>query len=300
MSATLAVVWRFFWAPMRPEPPLRAIVVAAPPLGGAPPLSWALAQALGWQALPELALFLAEDLDGLRLQAQRSQSALGQGLLRALAMALHGGDSVEAVDLAQAWLWRRGEDGPAVVLDSLHQRLGGLVWADRHIGWRPDYLKRAAAMPGLLLLHLVRDPVQHGAVLQRHFERGAFVPPLFRDHGLEPAGRPEPQIGWYQFHRSVLQAQNAFGLRYQRLRYEDFVADPVGSLQRLRTLLDLPPGSPKAALPLQGPANAPGGWEAVEFDPQSLKNQAADRRWQPARGWAEESRVLARQLGYAL
>ncbi len=279
---------------MRPETP--AIVVAAPPMGGASRLALALSAVSGARLMPEMNLFLADDLDGWRMQAARAQSDLGHGALRAIALANEGEESEAGVERAQQWLWRRGEQSPLAILEHVQGALGAVIWPDLLLGWRPDYLSRLRRAD-VSVVHVVRRPEPQTAALARRYQRQNFVPPVFRDFAASPSGELDPQLGWYQFHRNLSQLVAQLGVRYHRVHWEEFAARPEPTLRRCLHACGLrwqPTETPP--LSLRGPASAAGGFDTPEFDDALFDGIPDVPPWVPERGFTPETLALATQL----
>ncbi|MEN8719373.1 MAG: hypothetical protein ABF296_03805, partial [Oceanococcaceae bacterium] len=214
--------------------------------------------------------------------------------------------------IAQAghWLWRHGESSPQELTRLLAARGGALVWPDHHLGWRPDYLDRLRRDADVRVLHLVRAIGPHaGAVLEQARRQGG-ISPVFRDYGCRAEGLPDPQTGWYQWHRNMRRWAPALGPRYLCLRWEDVVADEREVLERIRAWLGsttareaglppLIPNSRSATFSLRGPSAAPGGWDAAEWDDTIFYGDAAAGVVPPVQRWAAEVHALQQQLDSA-
>lgn len=301
--------------------PLR-LVIAAPPLGGGQRLARLLAQGLGVQALPALPLYLSEDIDGLRQQCTRAQSELGDGILRALGWALEGApvDQSAATRVAQEsdagiaqaghWLWRHGESDPRAISRLLAAHGGALVWPDHYLGWRPDYLDRLRRDADVRVLHLVRAIDPHARALLEQARRQGGMSPVFRDYGRRAEGVPDPQTGWYQWHRNMCRWAPALGARYLCLRWEDVVADERGALQRVSAwlgsvgarearLAPLIPNPRSVTFALRGPSAAPGGFDPAEWEDTIFYGDAAAECAPSMQRWAAEVCQLQQRLDSA-
>lgn len=86
------------------------------------------------------------------------------------------------------------------------------------------------------LLHMVRDPRAVAYSWQRpKLNRDTPEPVPMKSHGTLESGRM-----WMTWNLLSARVARAYGDRYDRLRYEDFIADPRGSVERLLGRLDLP------------------------------------------------------------
>lgn len=305
MCITGAEAWKFFTVSMQPEAPL--IIVAGPPLGGLARAALGLGRLGRGLVLPELTLGMADNIDDLCTLHRRSQSHLGEGLLRALAY-LGPGQTDAGVERVRQILWRRGEQPAASLLAQLCTA-SWQISPDPHLGWRPDYGQRLKRMPQVRVLHVSRHPLWHGQALYQARQSGEFLPAGFQDFCLLPDGVFDPQIGWFQMHRNLLKLGQSLGSRYHHLRYADFVSQPRQALASLAARWHLQPESSDIAqnpdwVAHVGPSESPGGWDWREMDearfgleqPDSALDQPMP--WRPERHLSKEVQALATKLGY--
>nr|MBV6629058.1 hypothetical protein [Oceanococcus sp. HetDA_MAG_MS8] len=290
---------------MQPEAPL--IIVAGPPLGGLARVALALGRLGGGLVLPELTLGMADNIDDLCTLHRRSQSHLGQGLLRALAY-LGPGQTDAGIEQVQQVLWRRGEQPVSSLLRQLC-RANWQISPDPHLGWRPDYGQRLLHMPQVRVLHLSRHPLWHGSALYQAQQRGEFMPAGFQDFCLHPDGVFDPQLGWFQMHRNLSRLGQRLGPRYRHISYTAFARDPQQLLRELARDWHLQPTPGHLAehpdwVAHRGPSQAPGGWDQREMDELRFGAEAPETDldqpmpWRLQRRLSREVQVLAAELGY--
>jgi hypothetical protein len=237
------------------------------------------------------------------------------GLLRFLAQELMGEQSVQAVQAAQRWLARRGEQPAAEV----HAELRALVAPRRLVDYsplvafEPEAMRRAvAAAPDATVIHLTSDPRAHGRAMSlpvwqslllsldywdrrgRYqavmdvFEIGeqlvdwSTTPPIF-----------DPQFAWYRTQRAArdLLAELPAG-RGVHLRLETLLADPETTLASLLDRLGANSSESAVrgmtnAVPSvyagPGPYTAPFGVDFGVLDP-SVPSVLSDRAAPPRSG----------------
>lgn len=305
MCTTGAEAWRFSTVSMPPEAPL--VIVAGPPLGGLARAALGLGRLGRGLVLPELTLGMADNIDDLCTLHRRSQSHLGEGLLRALAY-LGPGQTDAGVERVRQTLWRRGEQPVSNLLTPLC-KASWQISPDPHLGWRPDYGQRLLHMPQVRVLHLSRHPLWHGQALYQARCRGEFLPAGFQDFCLHPDGIFDPQMGWFQMHRNLLKLGPQLGSRYVHLRYADFVDDPARALEMLVNRWGLRPEPRDFAqtpdwVAAMGPSEAPGGWDRRELDDLRFgdehRHSPLDEPmpWRPERHLSAEVQAMAAELGY--
>ena len=193
-------------------------------------------------AVPELNLFVAERLVDV---LDRIPGARAHGLLRAVAQLYTGEQTLETVDTARRWLYRRLQRSGADVHREIAARVAPLRLVDKSHAYtdvrHEGALERlASTWPGASYLHLVRHPRAQGlawlaspGALHQLFALGAF----------ERSARHttiDPQIDWY---RRQCRIDDFLARippeRQRRLRLEDLLADPRGELEALCRWLGL-------------------------------------------------------------
>jgi len=271
-------------------------------------------------ALPELNLFVGDDVGQLLEIAEFSQGLMLDGLLRAIAQLGFGAQTDAQVRQARAWLEQRAALPAPALLEQLRDwaRPRGLLIADAQSPLRPLDLRRcAAAAPDARYLHLTRHPYTQGALFAPALRERQFVPTDFKDHSHKPP-QIDPQIPWLRANHNILRAIAAHGAaKCLALTAEAFEANADASLTRVCQWLGLKCGDAELALmrdyqawpflPL-GPTLAPLGLEAEAYqmdDPRYRRHAAAAPSlsaampWKPDRsGFAAEVRELAGRFGY--
>jgi hypothetical protein len=182
--------------------------------------------------LPELKLFAARTIGELeaslpRFWIERGITHRSPGLVRALAEYLFGGQTVEALAAARAWLRERAHWAGPGVLDILLARLSPRVVIEKspeNAASDEALASLAAAYPAARYLHLVRHPVSTQSSMQAHWTR------TMPDHPLDG----QPMLGfaaWLDVNRRILRfGEGPAKGRLLRIRAEDVLADPAMQL----------------------------------------------------------------------
>lgn len=242
-----------------------------------------LAQMLGSHpqlaAMPELRLGLADRVDELLEIFAISQAPIADGLRRAIAEYITGGQNARGIATADAWLRERSDRSTAEVLAALAAAVAPrrLVIPDSESALRPHELLRWQQLaPEGDLVHCVRHPLPHGLVWSRWLAAQLFVPADYRDHARSPQPAAiEPQLPWLRCNRNLDRWWPA--ARHRRLRMESLQTHPEATLSALIDGLDLGAvgsdvlermlavrDSPFAGF---GPLEAPRGLEMEVLDP---------------------------------
>jgi hypothetical protein len=261
--------------------------------------------------LPELNLFLADTIGETALFMKRRMPHGQDGLLRAIAELLFGGQSPEQVEKAKGYVSRQlscatrqiwgqivsacSPRGPVEKSPSTVLRLGSL-------------LRLVAAAPGARFVHLTRHPLSFGTSLLAFAEQS-------KEWGRAIYGtRLDPERIWQRAHGTIADfCATLASNRSMHLRGEDLLGQPDLYLREIAEWLDVrsdpaaiesmlhPEFSPFSR---RGPPNAPGGADPSFLDSPVLRpfNHAAVTLDDPA-PWsgaplATETVRLARQLGY--
>jgi hypothetical protein len=204
---------------------------------------------------PELHLFIADTVDELlRYWEQKKEfnkefynqrfgpgaAACSTGLLRALAELHFGGQTLEAVGEALAWLRARRDWSTRQVLDLLLQAVGPRMGVEKtpETAMTPAYMARVrAGYPGARFLHLTRHPVTAQRSMQSHWgPRKRKRRQKFSGYGLaEVCAR-----SWSLTHQAILDF--TAGLppeQTMRVRGEDLINEPDKHLPRVAAWLGL-------------------------------------------------------------
>lgn len=186
------------------------VFVLAAPFSGASRLAERLGHHPSLFALPELCLFLADNVGELLDIFRMSQGPQADGLLRAVAVLEFGAQRDAEIAAARDWLAARRDLTVGALLEQLAQRAlpRRLVIPDTESTLRPLDLRRLRRhVPGARAIHLTRHPWTQGCRMSAWLRERLFVPPDFRDHAWDPP-MPDPQIPWLRCNANI---EAAFG-----------------------------------------------------------------------------------------
>ncbi|MDB5987569.1 MAG: hypothetical protein JWR16_2622 [Nevskia sp.] len=271
-------------------------------------------------ALPELSLFVGDDIGELLEIAEFSHGLMLDGLLRAIAQLAFGEQGDVQIQQARDWLEQRPQWSIAALLQQLRgwaqPRL--LVIPDAQAPLRPVDLQRCAqAAPDARYLHLTRHPYTQGALFAPALKERQFVPTDYKDHSHKPP-QIDPQIPWLRANLNILRAQAAKpAVPGLAITAEALEADVDATLTRICHWLGLKVGTAELSLMrdyrawpfLQlGPTLAPLGLEAEAYQMDDARYRrhaagtptlSAPMPWKPDRsGFSTEVRELAATFGY--
>jgi hypothetical protein len=169
----------------------------------------------------------------------------------------------------------------------------------RDAAGRPLALSRLAGLD-IRVLHLTRDP---SGTVQSYMERGSnWVMEGHRAKGMWETWRPIP--GWVLANRIARRLGREIGAdRYLHLRFEDFLADPTGALDRIGALIgaDLKDAAQQVADRRPFAAGHVVGGNRARLTPQKISPGASPPPRLPrahALCLGLIARPLARELGY--
>ncbi len=145
--------------------------------------------------------------------------------------------------------------GPDLCYQSLFTVDNRIPW-----GWKDPRNTFTATLwgrlfPGAKLLHVCRNPLdvadslrrREREILSQHRAMLAQLPPERLDGSMQLQQSPrlfhlaEGVSLWEEYTRQALELEHGFGARALRVRYEDFLADPVSELARISVFADLAP-----------------------------------------------------------
>lgn len=265
--------------------------------------------------MPELNLFLADDLGGLLRFIGPRMPHGGDGLLRVLAQLHDSQQTDETIHRALDWTERHRHWSIRQIFDHLTELVAPRLIIDKSPStvMRPDYLKRLYKnFPNANFLHLLRHPRSMGKsvldLLKRSDEWG----------GLLDANRVDPENIWLRAHGNIVDFTNTLPEgQSMRIKGEALLADleiylpqiaewlGVSTDQALIEQMMHPERSPYAC---RGPARAEFG-----NDPNFLENPSLDRErlrktvepsledeldWAPGKFFSKPTLKLAKQFGY--
>ena len=208
---------------------------------------------------PELNLHLAPTLDGLLSVFKVSQGNEADGLARTLAELFCGGQNTEGLRAARRWMERRADWSAAELLRVLGERVAPRlpVFGESALGWRPHELEGwLAQVPDARVLHLVRHPRQQCAEVAVRLHGPLFVPPDYKDYGVEPAVI-DPQLAWYRINRNIEQGLAMLPpQQVRRMQAEELFVAPERTLREACAWAGLP-FSPAALQRMLSPEDSP-------------------------------------------
>ena len=299
-------------------PVVTPLIVLSSPYSSAALVASMLGRHPSAYAVPELNLFAEPCLSDLldRLPANRMH-----GLLRAVAQIYGGEQTLESIEMARRWIFRRARQETPIVYRELCQR----VTPRRLIEVSPLYtegghekiLRRIRdAFPEADYLHLVRHPF---AQCLSWLKDPSALPELQRLESFDPSSDRlllDPQFDWYRRHSAIVAFLREVASERQRcVLSEDVLADAQGELARLCSWLGFewnqenvdamlhPEHSPFSG---PGPYGTEGGTDpaflaSAHYQRQPREDQPLDQAlpWRPDGGQFVPKLIeLARSFGY--
>ncbi len=265
--------------------------------------------------LPELNLFLADDLGSVWQRLSVIMPHGHDGLLRVLAELHDGEQSEAAVDRAKAWVEQQASWPARRVLQHIQDLVGTKMLVEKSPAtvMRRQHLERMyAAFPEANLLHLTRHPRSTCRSMLSLSERSAAWGGRFAELEFDP------ERAWLRAHQNILDftADLPAG-QCMMIKGEDLLANLDLYLPQIAEWLGIstkpaairamlrPERSPYARI---GPENAGYGndldfLENPALDPGRLTSideptLEGELEWQPGTRFSKEVMKLAKQFGY--
>ncbi|RAI04296.1 sulfotransferase [Acuticoccus sediminis] len=264
--------------------------------------------------LPELNLFLADDVRGL-WHGPMSMPIFRDGLLRALAELHDGEQTDDTVMRARAWITAHLDWDTRKLFDHLQELVGPRILVEKSpsIVSRDDYIARMLRIfPDANILHLTRHPATNGESIIALRNRFDALQAVARG----PAADPERM--WNRCHEVILKATSDLPLgQCMRIKGETLLSDLDCYLTQICEWLDI--DTSRSAFdammrPETSPYARPGPKGALRGnDPNFLSNPAIDQArlarinspsleasvpWGDGGILSERTRKLAMRFGY--
>lgn len=278
-----------------------------------------LGQHPGLYAVPELNLFAADRLVEMQ---EALAPAHTQGLVRAIAQLYCGEQTLETVEAARRWLYRRVYTGTAEIHQELCRKVAPLRLVDpsgvHGEARRGEDLERIlTAYPDACFLHLVRHPRSQA---EAWLSSPHALAQLFALDALDASARqttPDPLIDWYRRNAAIADRLDDIPAdRWLRVRLEDLLSVPRSGLRAICDWLGLAWSEPSLEAMLHpergsysglGPYGAEGGGDVDFLRAPRFQLMPRDTRrlkdvvpWRPdGREPRPELMALARAFGYS-
>jgi hypothetical protein len=264
--------------------------------------------------LPELNLFMADDLGSLWWGPLALLPIGKHGLLRALAQLHEGEQTEDSVSRANEWVLRHSRWSPTQVLQHIQELVGAKILVEKSPAtvFRQDYLDRLVRhYPRASYLHLTRHPRGTAESMLRLRERHMHDMPA-------TLNAADPERIWRRSHEAIMKATESLpNGQCMRLQGEAFLGNLEFFLPQICEWLGVrndpeaieammhPERSPYSC---PGPRGAPLGndinfLESPEIDRSRLARATeptldGELTWRKGEGFGKPTISLARQFGY--
>jgi len=269
--------------------------------------------------VPELNLFMESTIGALveELSSRFRQIQL-HGLLRTVAQLYGGEQTMNAVDMARRWLFRRYDWTTQAVYRELCKTVSPLRIVDKS----PIYTQKRETLdrisqtfPNAFYIHLVRHPLTQGESMMKVAKGLMAILADSIDYDTDPP-TVDPQIIWYQMQQNIMGFLKGIPAHRQlRLRGEEVLSDPVPYLESVCGWIGFPRDDFAVECMLH-PEDSPfanvGPWGAnlgndlnflrsARFRPGRVRLGTLEGRlpWRAdGKGFDDHVVALARELGY--
>ena len=185
--------------------------------------------------VPELNLFVEEKLQIMMDAMTDVYSIQLHGLLRTVAELYAGEQTINAIDMAHRWIFKRIDKSTGEVYNELCRRVAPLRIIDKspaHSASLTRLERISRAFPDAYYLHLIRHPFDMSKSLM-NLEGGQIMATLTNsiDHS-QGHDVIDPQFLWYRLNRTICDfLTNVPDRQQMQLRGEDLLNDPEHFLQ---------------------------------------------------------------------
>jgi hypothetical protein len=174
--------------------------------------------------LPELNLFVADDLAGAWRWMERLMPHGQDGLLRVLAEIEEGEQTQASVDRARVWVGQHGAWTPRQVLTHIQERVGPKLLVEKSPAtvFNSRALQRMReAFPNADYLHLIRHPYSTGRSLSSLAEQSAEW------NGRLSRLQMDTEELWLRTHKNIINFASALPIgQCMRIKSESMLSNP--------------------------------------------------------------------------
>jgi Sulfotransferase family len=268
--------------------------------------------------VPELNLFVDEDLEKLTQRLKGIRQFQLHGLLRTVAQLYAGEQTILSIDMAYRWILTRLHKSTGEIYLELCHKVAPLRIVDKSPVYvtKSEILKRLhTTFPDAHYLHLVRHPRTQGQSMAKIANGAIAIMTGSIDYSTKPPTL-DPQYSWYKMQSNIVDFLSTIPAHQQmRLLGEDLLNEPKVHFEKVCNWLNLSWDEAvfKTMLrPQDSPYACPGPYAAhLGNDPNFLKSPAF--RYKPIASshldgplpWREDNKgfippiiKLAQEFGY--
>ena len=156
--------------------------------------------------VPELNLFITEDIKTLIEELSGYRQIQLHGLLRVVSHLYSGEQNLKSLEMARRWILTRLDRGTDEIYRELCEKVAPLRIIDKSpvYSLKPEYLERIhKAFPDAYYLHLVRHPRTQGESIMKVAKGLMAILANSIDYSTETP-TVDPQISWYNMQKNIL------------------------------------------------------------------------------------------------
>jgi hypothetical protein len=204
--------------------------------------------------LPEIHLFEDDTMRRWLGRCAHAQYPMADGILRAIAELVFGGQSEANVKSAAGWLRRRSHVTSGCVFEELARHIYPRIPVDKSPSTvhTIDAMRRVLRFfPKCRFIHLVRHPRSHGDSVMRYVATLAQFGPVpnwlsylaafpysSSGYSIPADDSVDPQRGWYVLNRNIVEFLGTVPEKqWMTVRGEDLLGDPDEGLRQIATWL---------------------------------------------------------------
>lgn len=156
--------------------------------------------------VPELNLFIADDVEGLIEELGGYRQIQLHGLLRTVSHLYSGEQTLKSMEMARRWIFTRMKHGTDRIYRELCEKVAPLHIVDKSpvYSLRSEYLERInQAFPDAYYLHLLRHPRTQGESIMNVAKGLMAMLANSIDYSTETP-TIDPQISWYNIQKNIM------------------------------------------------------------------------------------------------
>ncbi|HEY9606860.1 MAG TPA: sulfotransferase [Allocoleopsis sp.] len=192
--------------------------------------------------VPELNVFLTENLEQLTQRLKGARQFQMHGLLRTVAQLYAGEQTILSVEMAYRWIFSRIHWSTGEVYTELCSKVAPLRIVDKSPAYTTniDILHRISnTFPNAHYIHLLRHPRTQGESMMRIGEGQMALLMDSIDYSTKPP-TVDPQFSWYRIQHNILDFLSTVPPEQQlRIRGEDVLSDPRSHFEKICHWLNL-------------------------------------------------------------
>lgn len=192
--------------------------------------------------VPELNVFITENIEQLLQRLKGARQFQMHGLLRTIAQLYAAEQTIPSIDMAYRWIFNRIHWSTGEVYLELCRKVAPLRIVDKSPAYttNPEILNRIhKTFPNAHYIHLLRHPRTQGTSMMRIADGKMAILMDSIDRSTKPP-IVDPQYAWYRIQQNILDFLSTVPAEQQmRIHGEDVLTDPRSHFETICQWLNL-------------------------------------------------------------